>query len=308
MARNTAQDSRPNGWQERVVAPLVPRERPVSGEVWPDAPASGAEAGRQGRDPPDRRAGAASDDFAGLQAVDPSLHVSDRVSGFRNDPFVGLRPPIGSRMLRAVIRFCVVFLIGVGATLAWQSEGDKAVEMAKTPVLNWAPNWAPPVWLSSPSATSSIATTKPPAVAQVTRQAEPLPQPPSPAQPPAPVAPAQPPAPVAAATPPEAAQQMQTMARDVTMTRHSLEQLADKQEEIAQTIATLQAAEQDIRQKMAALPKPAPIPRRKPPPPAATSAGLQPSPSPSPPAPSQAVQSSTEPPTPGVPRPPAPLH
>ncbi len=303
MARNTAQDPRPTGRQERVVAPLVPRERPVSGEVWPDAPAGETEAARQGREASDRRVGAAPDDFAGLQAVDPSLHVSERVSGFRNDPFVGLRSPLGSRMLRAVIRFCVVFLIGVGATLAWQSEGDEAVEMAKTAVLNWAPNWAPPSWLSSPSPTSSIATTKPPAVALVTGQAAPLPQPPLPAQPPAPAG---------SATSPEMAQQMQTIARDVTIMRHSLDQFAAKQEEMAQTVATLQAAEQDIRQKIAALPKPAPVPRRKPPPPAGTSVGAQPSAisSPSPPqaAPPSAVQPSTEPPTAGVPRPPVPLH
>ncbi len=306
MATNIAQDPRPNSRHERVVAPLVSKEGLAFGEVWPDASASEAEAGRQSREASDRRAGAAAADtdyFAGLQAVDPSLHVSERVSGFRNDPFVGVRPPIGSRMLRAVIRFCVVFLIGVGATLAWQSRGDEAVEMAKTAAVSWAPNWVPPAWFSSPSATSSVSTTKPPAIAPITGQAGPLPQPPPPAQPPAPAA---------AAAPPEVAQQMQSMVRDVAMVRHSLEQLAARQEEMAQIIATLQAAEQDIRQKMAALPRPAPVPRRKPPPPAAPSAGAQPSatssPSPPPAAPPSAVQSSTGPPGAGVPRPPVPLH
>jgi hypothetical protein len=104
------------------------------------------------------------------------------------------------------------------------------------------------------------------------------------------------------------AQQMQTMAQDVAMVRHSLELLAARQEEMAQTIMTMQAAEQDIRQKMAALPRPAPVPRHKPPP-VAQSTAAQPSAASSPPPPgAPPVQSSTEPPTAGVPRPPAPLH
>ena len=36
------------------------------------------------------------------------------------------RPPIGKRMLRALIRFSIAVLIGVGATLGWQSYGDEA--------------------------------------------------------------------------------------------------------------------------------------------------------------------------------------
>jgi hypothetical protein len=64
--------------------------------------------------------------------------------------------------------------------------------------------------------------------------------------------------------PPEAVQQVQTMARDVAVVRRSVEQLSTRQEEMAQNIATLQAGEQDIRQKIAALPWAAPVPRRNP--------------------------------------------
>ena len=47
------------------------------------------------------------------------------------------RPSIGKRMLRTLIRFSIAVLIGVGATLGWQSYGDEAKEMlvARAPIL-----------------------------------------------------------------------------------------------------------------------------------------------------------------------------
>jgi len=49
------------------------------------------------------------------------------------------RPSIGRRMLRTLFRFSVAVLIGVGATLGWQSYGDEAKEMlvAQVPTLGW---------------------------------------------------------------------------------------------------------------------------------------------------------------------------
>ena len=46
---------------------------------------------------------------------------------------------IGRRMSRALARFSVVFLIGIGATLAWQSHSDEAMEMLRreAPSLAW---------------------------------------------------------------------------------------------------------------------------------------------------------------------------
>jgi hypothetical protein len=60
-------------------------------------------------------------------------------------------------------------------------------------------------------------------------------------------------APAAATTSPELAQ-LEPMARDLTAMRRSFEQLAAKQEQMAQTITTLQAVEQDIKQKMSSPP------------------------------------------------------
>ena len=41
---------------------------------------------------------------------------------------------IGRRMSRAFARFTIVFLLGIGATLAWQSYRDEAMEMVRTEV------------------------------------------------------------------------------------------------------------------------------------------------------------------------------
>ena len=47
--------------------------------------------------------------------------------------------PIVRRISRAIVRYSIVFLIGIGATLAWQSYGDEAKEMVRTeaPSLAW---------------------------------------------------------------------------------------------------------------------------------------------------------------------------
>src|SRR6266851_7130311 len=96
--------------------------------------------------------------------------------------------------------------------------------------------------------------------------------------------------PAMAATAPDPAQQLEPLASNLDVVRRSVEQLAAQQEQMAQNIATLQAVEEDIRQKVSS-PPPSPsqqaasIPQQKPPQPR-----MQPS----------AVQSSS------VPRPPPP--
>jgi hypothetical protein len=82
--------------------------------------------------------------------------------------------------------------------------------------------------------------------------------------------------PAAAVTSPELVRQLEPMTRDLAVVRRSLEQLAAKQEQMAQSIATLQAVEQDIRQKMSSPPpsRAVPKPPRKPPQPAAQSSAV----------------------------------
>jgi hypothetical protein len=96
--------------------------------------------------------------------------------------------------------------------------------------------------------------------------------------------------PALAATSPDPVQQLEPLASNLDAVRRSVEQLAAKQEQMSQNIATMQAVEEDIRQKMSApSPSPsqqaAPIPLHKPPQRAQSSAVQLPSaPRPPPPA------------------------
>ena len=132
-------------------------------------------------------------------------------------------------------RFFIAVLIGVSATLAWQSHGDAARDMvvARAPLLGWL---------------FSVSTTKSPAVA---------------------------------AAAPDPVQQLEPLASNLDVVRRSVEQLAAKQEQMAQNIATLQALEEDIRRRMSTPPsspsqqQAAPIPQHKPPQPRAQSSAVQ---------------------------------
>jgi hypothetical protein len=86
--------------------------------------------------------------------------------------------------------------------------------------------------------------------------------------------------PVVAATSPGPVQQLEPLASNLDVVRHSVEQLAYKQEQIAQNIAALQAVEEDIRLKMSFTPpvpaqQAASIPQPKPPQPRAQSSAMQ---------------------------------
>jgi hypothetical protein len=55
---------------------------------------------------------------------------------------------IGRRISRAFARYSIVFLFGIGATLAWQSNGDEAMEMVRTEAPSVA--WLLPVSTAKP--------------------------------------------------------------------------------------------------------------------------------------------------------------
>ena len=165
----------------------------------------------------------------------PSIR-SPRPSGLKDDHIASDRPSIGRRILRSLTGFFIAVLIGIGATLAWQSRGDTAREMvvAQAPSLGWL---------------LSVSTTKSPAMA---------------------------------ATAPDPVQQLEPLASNLDVVRRSVEQLAAKQEQMAQNIATLQAVADDIRQRMSTTPpsspsqqQAAPIPQHKPPQPRAQSSAVQ---------------------------------
>lgn len=169
----------------------------------------------------------------GARPVRPSTR-SPRPSGFRDDQVASRRSPVGRRIFGGLTRFLIAVLLGVGATLGWQSYGDEAKQMllARAPTLGWL---------------LYVSTTKPPAVA---------------------------------ATSPDLTPQLAPLATNLDIVRHNLELLTARQEQVSQNIAALQAAEQDIREKLSFPPQPAPapqaalVPQRKPPPPRVQSSAV----------------------------------
>ncbi len=111
-------------YRERDVVPLVAKKRPTTEEARSGGPARDLDAG--------------SDQRIRTRRVEPSIR-SPRPAGFKNDQVASARPSIGRRIFRTIARFFVAVLIGVGATLGWQSHGDEAKEMVRTraPWLGW---------------------------------------------------------------------------------------------------------------------------------------------------------------------------
>ena len=104
-----------------------------------------------GQASPSRSARDRLDDRFDQRAGTASIH-SINSFGRNGDSAVSARRPLGRKLLRSMTRFVVAVVIGVGATLAWQSYGDLARDMAaaKAPTLGWLLSYVP---------------TKPPAVA-----------------------------------------------------------------------------------------------------------------------------------------------
>src|SRR5215469_5083038 len=102
--------------------PFVDRERLTA-----EKPASG----RSAHDPDAR-----SDQRIGRRLKTPSIDPAHPYR-FGERPLASGRPSIGRRIFRTLTRFSIAVLIGVGATLGWQSYGDAMKEMlvARAPTL-----------------------------------------------------------------------------------------------------------------------------------------------------------------------------
>ena len=158
---------------------------------------------------PDRR--------AGRQRMKPSTDSSYQYRFGERQP-ANVRPSIGKRMFRTLVRFSITVLIGIGATLGWQSYGEAVKDMlaVEAPMLGWV--------------LSSIPTTRPSAVALTSA---------------------------------DSMRQLAPLASTLDVVRRSVDQLAAKQEQMAQNIAALRAADGDLRQKTLSAPAalaPAPPP------------------------------------------------
>ena len=242
---------------------LAPSDVPTVEIAWRDGPTAHRTAERVSPDPRIRIVSGADS---------PEIPVAELKRYAEGNRAEGT-PSMGRRMIRAVVRFCIAALIGVGATLAWQSHGDQASEIIKA--------WAAPLGQHWAASATKSAPEIPLAAAQTAAQDVALPQSrPSPQTPPASTGQA---APAAASM-----QQLDEIARNLVMVQKGIEQLSAKQEQMARNIATLQAAEQDIRSKLSPVPqsKVVPLPPRKKivdgPAQLATPSSAEPSPSPRP--------------------------
>lgn len=170
-----------------------------------------------------RRTRIATDESDYDTRLRPRAGAPQHSPDLRSKQLTALGPSIASRALRTVARFSLVVLLGVVATLAWQSYNEEAKELLRTSV--------PPLgWLLPPSAASTETSS-------------------------------------------EWGERLKPLAVDLALVRRSVEQLAldqrqlaVKQDNIAQDIATLQAVERDLRQNISSVPPPGTvqIPRHKP--------------------------------------------
>ena len=163
-----------------------------------------------------------------------------RPSAVNKNDSTGKKRSTGKRMLRALARFFIAVLIGVGATLAWQSYSDEAMEMVRTETPSLA-------WLLPVSTAKRLPDGQTSAAAVVPSSG--------------------------------LVQQLKPMAVDLAIVRRSVEQLANKveqlaakqdqmshkQDQISQNITTLQLVEQEVSQKLSAPPQSRAVPPRKPP-------------------------------------------
>jgi hypothetical protein len=137
------------------------------------------------------------------------------------------RPSLGKRASRSLARLLIIFCIGVGATLAWQSYGDAAREMIanSSPQLGWlAPQAAPHAQMASEKV-----------------------------------------APAPSSTPSPELQQLKEMLFVFATMRQSVDQLSANQQQMAGDIAKLLADQQQLLHKISAPPpQPAAAPARKP--------------------------------------------
>jgi hypothetical protein len=242
-----------------------------------------------------RRSSTRSDFSAGPRMTEPSLDATPGPAERNNAPTS--RPSLRRRGSRGLAGFLLTVCVGVAATLAWQSYGDTARQMiaSSAPPLGWMLSSVP---TDPPSSREST-------VGQPYPSAVPAPAPQA--------APAQAgvvestasktvelTAPVTAAE----LQQLQTMANDLAAVRQRVEELAAGQEQMARDIAKLQAAGQDLRRRLSALPPAiAPTARKPIPTPQPAPAPFVPAATPSPPQPT--AQSSAPPLPPPPPEPPA---
>ncbi len=185
-------------------------------------------------------------DSPSIAPMEPSSDLNLGQANLQSDGISSDRPTVGRRVFHVVARgFVVIAMVGAAfALLSYGSDKKKDIVRARDLSLTW---------LSSVLRTTA---SQGPEVAAASA-AKPLDQ--TPLQNTAHLATApgtqSPPASVAPGSSPEPQHQLETMANDLAVVRRLVEQLAARQDQMAQDIATLQAAEQNVSQKISSLPQ-----------------------------------------------------
>jgi hypothetical protein len=271
---------------EALASDLAGKKRPSSGQnAGPPDPVIGKEPDPgigKGADPVIGKE-KESDNSSRLPAVEPTIRVSPRPSGFESGQFAFGRPSIGRRTSFILASLATVALIGVG--VAWQSQRasttpsavDATPEPARSaPTAQVAATSAP----SQPAPVTQTAASPPPASPELGKQLEAMSQ--------------------DLASVRRGIEQLTAKQEQLAAAQQQLEQLAAKQEQLAakqeqmaQNIAKLQAPrEQTTRPRVsAAAPQPRLTPAQPrmapepPPPPPQVSAAPRPESHPVPPLP-----------------------
>ena len=168
-------------------------------------------------------------------ALQPDL-ARPGLEAMAGSAFGAIRPSLGKRASRGLVRFLIVFSVGVGTTLAWQWYGDAARAMIAT---SW-PQLASlaPEPASVPQTTSELATAAPQATAspELQQLKEDL------------------------AQLKQELQQLKEIPAALASLRQSVDRLAGSQQQIAGTIAKLGAQKPPPRPAPAPAPKPVTLP------------------------------------------------
>jgi hypothetical protein len=167
-----------------------------------------------------------------IAPVEPSIGVYPRQNSFREDG-ISRRRSVGKRVFRT-FAYGVIIIVAAGAALAWQSTDDKTKDMVRA----WGISLNQ--LISVPDAKSPIVSDKVTEPVSKTSQQTSV-----------------------AGPSPDAHQQLESMVSDLAAVRRIVERLAVKQEQMAQDIATLQAAEQNVGEKKPTLPQSSAVPPRK---------------------------------------------
>ena len=174
----------------------------------------------------------------------PSIPPNLQQSISKNDEAFSDRPSAAKQLIRTGACGFVITVI-VGSAFIWQSSDDTTTEMAKS-------------WINSLVRSSSLLPTKLPHEHDVAS----LPVSTTSDQLPAEAAVIPPTASadklasksIASESFPDLQQQFKTIASDLAIVRRLVEQVSARQDQMAQDIETLQAAEQDLSQKISAAP------------------------------------------------------